>query len=271
MPYSVAEAHSLFDQLPEFAATRQREIAGMLGPYIESTDRYARLVARLVSFLGHVPPKDEQDRVIRDLLADVFDFLYEARPLILGGNLSVAFPLARRAYESLSLLHLCAVDPKWATKWQAGKQIGNAEVRRALGAHPMGEPEAEMRELYKFFSEAAHPNRSLIPHRMLGEGNEFVLGLIGKPELFFVVDYCSKHLELWHWFAATVSYFYRASIGPVDGAYFQEYHECFEQAKPVKKWLVESLPHLHAEALEIEKAEGRTKNGGVHPIIKPAL
>lgn len=257
MPYSPVEANTLFDQLPEFAATRHREIVAMAEPYISSTDRYARLVARLVNLLGHVPPKDEQDRVIRDLLADVFDFLYEARALILGGKLSVAFPLARRAYESLSLLHLCAVEPKWAIKWASGKQIGNAEVRKALGAHPMGESEAGMRELYNFFSEAAHPNRSLVPHRMLGEGNEFVLGLIGKPELFFVVDYCSKHLELWHWLAATTTYFYRVTIGPVDGAYFQEYLECTEQAKPVKKWLVESLPRLHAEALEIEEAQRR--------------
>ena len=235
MPYSVAEATALFDRLPEFAVTRHHEIVSMAEPYIASTDRYARLVARLVSFLGHVSPRDEQDRVIRDLLADVFDFLYEARQLILGGKLSVAFPLARRAYESLSLLHLCAVEPKWATKWQQGKQIGNAEVRKALGEHPMGEPEAEMRELYKFFSEAAHPNRSLVPQRFLGEGNAFVLGMIGKPELYFVFDYCSKHLGLWHWFAATVSYFYRESIGPVDRAYFEEYHECVERAKPVKE------------------------------------
>ena len=83
--------------------------------------------------------------------------------------------------------------------------------------------------------------------------------MIGKPELYFVVDYCAKHLELWHWVAATVSYFYRESIGPVDGAYFQEYHECAEQAKPVKRWLVESLPRLHAEALEIERVEGRAR------------
>jgi hypothetical protein len=122
-----------------------------------------------VNFLGHTPPSDEQDRVIRDLLADVFDFLYEARPLILGGKLPVAFPLARRAYESLSLLHLCAVDARWAKRWQSRKQIGNADVRRTLGAHPMGEPEADMRELHQFFSEASHPNRSLVPHRMLGE------------------------------------------------------------------------------------------------------
>lgn len=256
MTYSVDKAHATFSQLPEFEATRLREISVMAEPYIEITDRYARLISRLVSFLGFLPPKDDQDRVIRDLLSDIFDFLYEGRALILGGKLSIAFPLARRAYESLSLLHLCTLEPKWATKWQAGKQIGNGEIRKALGAHPMGESEAEMQDLYKFFSEATHPNRSLIPHRFLGEGNEYVLGLIGKPDLYFVVDYCSKHLELWHWLASTVSFFYRESIGPADGAYFNEYNECFEQAKPVKKWLVESLPQLRAEALEIERRGG---------------
>jgi hypothetical protein len=257
MPYSVIEARTIFDQLPEFAAIRLQEITGMAGSYILATDRHARLVSRLVSILGHTPPKDDQDRVIRDLLADVFDFLYEARPLILSGKLSVAYPLARRAYESLSLLHLCVLEPNWATKWQAGKQIGNAEVRKALGAHPMGESEAEMKELYKFFSEASHPNRSLVSHRLLGEGNEFVLGVIGRPELFQVVDYCAKHLELWHWFAATVTYFYSGAIKRMDGDYFDEYHKCSEAAKPVKEWLVNSLPHLHAESLEIDRAEGK--------------
>lgn len=90
MPYTVSEAHKLFEQLPEFAATRLREISGMAQPYIEVTDRYARLIARLTYLLGHTPPRDTQDRVIRDLLADVFDFLYEARSLIVGGKLSVA-------------------------------------------------------------------------------------------------------------------------------------------------------------------------------------
>jgi hypothetical protein len=259
MPYTVAEAHKLFEQLPEIAATRLREISGMAQPYIEVTDRYARLVARLTYLLGHTPPRDTQDRVIRDLLADVFDFLYEARSLIVGGKLSVAYPLARRAYESQSLLHLCSLEPRWATKWERGAQIGNAEIRKHLGANPMGEPEAAMKELYSFFSEASHPNRDLVPGRMLGEGNAFVLGLIGKPELFLVVDFCIKHLELWHWLAATVSYFYRETIGAADPAYFEEYHQCFEQGKPIKKWLVENSVHLHAEALEIARAEGYIK------------
>lgn len=259
MAYSVDEAHRLYEQLPEFAATRLREISGMVQPYIAVTDRYARLVARLTNLLGHVPPCDTQDLVVRDLFADVFDFLYETRSLIVGGKLAIAYPLARRAYESLSLLHLCAVDSAWATKWENGKQIGNAEVRKGLGRHPMGEPETATKELYAFFSKASHPNRELVAARLLGKGNKFVLGLIGTPELFLVVDYCAKHLDLWTWFVATVSYFYRETIVPADPAYFEEYHQCFEQAKPVKKWLVENLAHLHAEALALARSEGRAK------------
>jgi hypothetical protein len=178
----------------------------MVRPYIRVTDRYARLVARLTSLLGHNAPLDTQDRVLRDLLAVVFDFLYESRALIIGGKLDIAYPLAPRAYDSLSLLHLCSLDSEWATKWQSGKKIGNADVRKQLGARPMGEPEAELRDLYAFFSAASHPNRELVSDRRLGAGNELVLGLIGKPELFLVADYCSKHLELWNWLAATVSY-----------------------------------------------------------------
>ena len=259
MSYSVVEAHSLYDQLPEFAATRLREISDMMQPYLSATDRYSRLVSRLTSLLGHSPPCDTQDRVIRDLLADVFDFLYESRSLIVGGKLAIAYPLARRAYESLSLLHLFAVDSLWATKWQKGKQIGNAEVRKQLGRHPMGEPESAMKDLYSFFSEASHPNRKLVAGRLLGEGNEFVLGLIGKPELFLVVDYCAKHLELWQWLAATANYFYRETIGPKDPEYFEEYRQCFEEAKPVKKWLAENSVHLHKEALTLARSEGHIK------------
>jgi len=47
MPYSVVEAHTLFEQLPGFAAARLREISGMALPYIEITGRYAKLLARL--------------------------------------------------------------------------------------------------------------------------------------------------------------------------------------------------------------------------------
>jgi hypothetical protein len=156
--FNPSEADDLFDQLPVFAATRLQEMTAMAKPYIESTDRYARTVARLSNLLGHNPPVSTQDRVIRDLMADVFDFLYEARNLIVGSKLTVAYPLARRAYESLSLLHVCALDAAWAEKWEMGKEITNSQVRKKLAAHPMGEPETDLQELYGFFCIATPPN-----------------------------------------------------------------------------------------------------------------
>jgi hypothetical protein len=121
----------------------------------------------------------------------------------------VAYPLARRAYESLSLLVACVLEPKLADRWIAGTQIGNAEVRRVLAAHPMGEKETQTRELYDFFSKSTHPNRNTIAYRFLGEGNEFVLGAIGTPSLALLTDYALKTLNLWFWFAAFVVFTFR--------------------------------------------------------------
>lgn len=248
MEFFPEEANKLYDQLPEFAETRLREITGMFEPFMASSERHARLVARLSCLLGLIPPTDTQDRVIRDLTADAFDFLYESKDLIVGGKLAVAYPLARRAYESVSLLHLCALSPSWAEKWEAGKHIANAEVRRQLAKHPMGEPEEPLRELYRFFSTASHPNRGLVAARFLGEGNEFVLGVIGVPDLPLVLDYCSRHIDLWHWFVATVSYFYKSQIAAHDDAYFKDYHDAFVEAEGVSKWLDESRQRLDTEA-----------------------
>ena len=191
------DAIDLFEQLPEITENRFREISAMSEPYINITDRYGRLISRITFILGHNPPKNTQDIVIRDLMADVFDMLYEARKLILSGKINIAYPVARRAYESLSLLHLCALEPKWADKWNEGKEIRNSIIRNELAKHPMGEPEQQTKDLYNFFCKATHPDRKLIAHRFLGDGNEFVLGVIGKPNLEFVVDYAIKNLELW--------------------------------------------------------------------------
>ena len=115
-------------------------------------------------------------------------------------------PARAPGYEFLSLLVACELEPKLADRWMAGKQIGNAEVRRVLAAHPMGEPEAGTRKLYDFFSKTTHPNRSHMAHRYLGEGNEFVLGAIGRPSLALLADYAHKTLNLWFWFAAFVCF-----------------------------------------------------------------
>ena len=76
--------------------------------------------------------------------------------------------------RALSLMIACYLDESLAKRWIAGKQIGNAEVRRVLGKHPLGEPQEQTQELYNFFSKTTHPNRDQIAQRFLGEGNEFV-------------------------------------------------------------------------------------------------
>jgi hypothetical protein len=236
-----------YKELSKYADTRTKEISEMSKPFIEITDKYGQLICRTVLLLGDVKPRDTQDIVIRDLISDIFDALYESRSLILAGKVHVSFPIARRAYESLSLLHCCVLDKAFANKWHKGKKIGNAEVRKKLGSHPKGESEKELRELYNFFCQATHPNRGLIARRFLGEGNKFVLGVIGKPNLVLIVDYCIKILEIWFWLTATVSHFYKKEYLLKDKEYFTEYHHAADEAKQVKQWLFENFNRLLSE------------------------
>ncbi len=155
--------------------------------------------------------------------------------------------LARRAYESLSLLHWCAIDSKAAEDWAKGKKIKNQDVRKALAAHPAGEPEAELRELYKFFSGLSHPNREMIAFRGLGEGNKYVFGSIGRPELIVLADYCMKHLELWFWFCPTVAYFYRELVFRRDPTFHDAHNNTRANAQEVTKWLAEQYNRLLEE------------------------
>lgn len=249
------KANEHYKSLARYTEQRTREISGMAQPYIQVTDRYGRLIARVTLLLGQIKPRSRQDVVIRDLMADVFDCLYEARVLILSGKCTVAFPVARRAYESLSLLHLCTLDNAWADRWERGVKISNGQVRKELSKHPMGESEEHMKDLYNFFCAATHPNRDLIPSRCLGEGNLFVLGVIGVPNLIMVLDYVMKHLDMWFWLTATVSYFYRIFIEQYDKSYFTAYMDTYEQAKVVSRQLEENFNRLlrKARAEEMER------------------
>ncbi|MGH2360829.1 MAG: hypothetical protein ACRDGM_09860, partial [bacterium] len=246
--------------LADYSAIRTREISGMAGPYIDVTDRCGRLLARLTRVLGAIPPSGTQDIVLRDLMADVFDCLYEARVLILSGKCTVAYSIARRAYESLSLLHLCALDSVWAERWERGEKISNAQIRKQLSGHPMGEPEEQMRELYNFFCMATHPNRDLVPHRLLGEGNLFVLGAIRLPDLLEVVHYAMKHLEMWFWLAATVTFFYREQLTGADESYHAAYMTARKDAESVMKDLTANYNRL----LDEYRATGDTR--GRHSV-----
>jgi hypothetical protein len=140
-----------YSDLPRNAEFWSSELAPLLAPYIELTDRYGEILCRIVLVLGKIPPTSPRDASARDLISDVFDFLYKARALIIKGKLEVAYPLARRAYESLSLLVAGTLEPKLADRWIAGKQVGHAEVRGVLGRKPMGEEETKTREALRPF------------------------------------------------------------------------------------------------------------------------
>jgi hypothetical protein len=245
-----------YADLPRYAKIRSNELAPLLAPYVDLTDRYGEVLCGIVVTLGKTPPASPRDAAARDLIADVFDFLYEARALIIKGKLEVAYPLARRAYESLSLVVACALEPKLADRWIAGKQVGNAEVRRVLAAHPMGEKETQTREFYDFFSKTTHPNRKHMAHRFLGEGNEFVLCAIGRPSLAMLADYALKTLNLWFWFAAFVAFAYRDVLSQTDPVLLKTYNDVAEAAKPIAAWLREQFDRVLAEEQDEMRGHG---------------
>ncbi|KAA3610673.1 MAG: hypothetical protein DWQ05_21895 [Calditrichaeota bacterium] len=216
----------------------------MFKPYMNVTDEYGKIICRVINLLGDIPPINDRDKAIRDLAADVFDALYESRNLIISGKCIVSFPLARRAYESLSLMVVFALDNKIAKKWMSGKQINNHTVRQLLSKHPMGEKEEMTRDFYKFFSSASHPNRDLVPYRYLGEGNKFVLGSIGQPDLLMTTDFCKKHLGLWFWFVAFFMTHYQKQIHHFDDSCNDLYMKTANEAKKVNNWFIESFNKL---------------------------
>jgi len=249
------EGMAQFEFLPKYADQRETELSEMFEPYLQVTSAYGQMICRLVCLLGEISPESTQDKVMRDLGTDVFDFLYESERIIMQGKLAVSYPLLRRAYESLSLLALCSLESKYAKKWTQGKKIGNAEVRKQLAKHPMGESENNTREFYSFFSQASHPNRSLIGQKLLGEGNKFVLGSIAVPHLPLVVDYCINHLNLWFWFGAMFSFHYREVIKQFDPSYFDVYSKAAGQAQEVAVWLKEQLENVEKEYSELMEYE----------------
>ena len=230
-----------YERLSEYSTKRYEELSEMFKPYMNVTDDYGRIICRVINLLGNIPPKDDEDKAIRDLAADVFDALYESRNLIISGKCVVSYPLARRAYESLSLMVVFSLDNKIANKWVSGKQINNHTVRQLLAKHPMGEKEEMTRDFYKFFSSASHPNRDIVPYRYLGEGNKFILGSIGKPDLLMTTDFCKKHLGLWFWFAAFFITIHHNIIHQYDNSCNEIYMKTATEAKRVHVWLIENF------------------------------
>jgi len=241
------DAFECYEQLTQYAKKRKNELSDIYKPYVELTDDYGRQICHLTLLLGRNTPITTQDKVVRDLIADIFDSLYESGNLVISGKFAVSFPTIRRAYESLSLMALCCHDASYAEKWESGKQLDNKEIRTELAKYPTGETESATKVLYKFFSKGSHVNRELVPYRYLGEGNEFVLGSIGTPDLLMTTLYLMRHLGLWYWFVAVVTYFYRDIIDKGDVSYIENYFKIMEKAQEIDNWLNEKFKNLFNE------------------------
>ncbi|MCI0692915.1 hypothetical protein L0337_13035 [candidate division KSB1 bacterium] len=230
-----AEADKEHDNLKEYSKTRFSELVEIFSEENKAAVNYEKLLCRATLILGHVKPKDAADQAIRDLLADVFDFLHISRQLILQGNLSAAFPLLRRAFESSALIHYFILKPLKADNWSNGKQIENREVRKFLGSNRIGLTAAEdaYKKAYDDYSGGSHPNRKYVPYRYLGEPNEFVLGSVVKPELLIVGINFSKLIGLWFWLAAMISMHYFKLFEIADPTYSRDYMKVADFAQKI--------------------------------------
>ena len=113
-----------------------------------------------------------------------------------------------------------------------------------------------MDDLYRFFSKAAHPNRELVAERFLGEGNEFVLGSIGRPSLILVADHCIHLVEMWFWFGALVAFACKELMDKIDPMFGRDYFRTATKAEEVKKSLVEGYNALLKSMRGEMKKEG---------------
>jgi hypothetical protein len=157
---------------------------------------------------------------MRDIASDAFEFLYAARDVISGNRLSVAFPLLRRAFESVSLCSLFAAKPEYASLWASGKQFSNADVRKILEHHPTIESIEEVREVYKHFSQGTHSNRTHIPYLFLGEGNQFTLGAIPPVDPYGIGLHVRHLIYLCYWYVGVFLWFYRELLPKTFGGDF---------------------------------------------------
>src|SRR4030067_780086 len=99
MGFDPKEGELEYDKLDSFAEIRFHDLSKRLRPFVEASDRYGKFLYRTTWVLGHTPPHNPEDFAVRDLVADVFDFLYHSRKIILSGALGVAYTLLRRAFE----------------------------------------------------------------------------------------------------------------------------------------------------------------------------
>ncbi len=121
--YSKEKAVELYQSFDDYEKFRTEELKKILKPYIDVTNEYGKILSRICLLIGHIKPKDKYEKTQRDLFADVFDHLYETRNFIINGKYYIAYPLARKAFESLTLKIAFYLDSRLANKWENGIQI----------------------------------------------------------------------------------------------------------------------------------------------------
>lgn len=203
-----------FRKLKETQAQRQGEIEEIFSDEFAFIDDCLGLAARQVEILGELSPAAVEDVAMRDISCDAFEFLYEARQTIAENRPSVLFPAMRRAFESICLCHLFTVKPEFARAWSSGQKLRSIEVRKELEGAPLSESVEQLREEYKHFSQGTHPNRSHIPHVLLGEGNRFTLGAIPPIDPLNLGGHVRHLIRLCYWYVGVFLYFFRDVVTP---------------------------------------------------------
>lgn len=229
--------------LRDYSDSRSRELSAVFPSELATILAYERLICRLVLVLGDVQATGTADLVFRDLTADAFDMLHNARNLLIQGWTSVTFPLLRRAFETISLFEYFLHAPTETLAWAEGKRIENRKVRDFIQSEwtTLGEDGVCLRERYSHFSSGTHPNREHIPMRRLGSGNKFVLGAIGAPDPLVVGFHMLDLLDLWFWFGAVTTLPYQEVLYCYDEQYCDEYLRIATKAQRIQRELTARL------------------------------
>ncbi len=246
-----------FSELAGIEADRRVVIEEMFEHEFGFIDDCLALAAKQVEILGSIRPTSVEDVSMRDLGCDAFEFLYGARGAIASNRSSVAFPVMRRAFESVTLCNLFITKPEFAQAWAKGKTISNTDVWKNLEHNPNIGSITEIREVYKHFSQGTHANRTHIPYLFLGEGNQFTLGAIPPVDALTLGTHLRDLVQLCYWYVGVFLWFYRESLPAIFGSDFaREFLGLTPRLKEIRLTLDEQLDRLHAEHMKESRPEG---------------
>lgn len=254
--YTKEEAIKLYDSFDYLYNKRVEAFDFILKPYFEVVNDYGQLFSRLHFITGFIQPKNEFDSIQRNLCSDAFDFLNESKYLIKRGQFDITYPIARRAFETITLMIAFYFKNELATKWKEGKEIPNRDVRAILDEHKEigGESKETMTNLYNYFTKKSHPNATAIPDRLIGLGNFFALGPMPEPLLLPIVDLCIEIIDLWFWLLAYTWYYNADLVNSFDPLFKDDYLNKKSKVLETRKWLIEQRANLTEEIKnEIDK------------------